>query len=85
MDSRKVAVRHDPFDLSEVQVWQGEKCYADAVPVELRVPVGGSDAPSWGEPVEWQMVVVIDDEHEMIYSCNRTLLLQKYFSTCLRG
>jgi len=32
---QKVAVRYDPFDLSEVQVWQDEKRYADAVPVEL--------------------------------------------------
>jgi transposase InsO family protein len=33
---QKVAVRYDPFDLREIQVWQDEKRCADAVPVELR-------------------------------------------------
>ena len=32
---QKVAVRYNPFNLSEIQVWQDEKRYADAVPVEL--------------------------------------------------
>jgi len=32
----KVAVHYDPFNLSEIQVWQDEKRYADAVPVGLK-------------------------------------------------
>ncbi|MEK3885675.1 Mu transposase C-terminal domain-containing protein [Paenibacillus sp. PL2-23] len=32
---RTVTLRYDPFDLSELQVWDGEQQYADAVPVEL--------------------------------------------------
>jgi transposase InsO family protein len=32
---RTVALRYDPFDLSQLQVWHGEQRYADAVPVEL--------------------------------------------------
>lgn len=32
---RTVALRYDPFDLSELQVWDGEQRYANAVPVEL--------------------------------------------------
>lgn len=33
---KRLAVRYDPFDLSEVQVWYAEKRYADAVPMDLR-------------------------------------------------
>jgi hypothetical protein len=33
---KRLAVRYDPFDLSEVQVWHAEKRYADAVPMDLR-------------------------------------------------
>lgn len=32
----KVQLRYDPFDLTAIQVWQGEKRYADARPVELK-------------------------------------------------
>jgi len=30
-----MSTSYDPFNLSEIQVWQDEKRYADAVPVEL--------------------------------------------------
>lgn len=30
-----VSLRYDPFDLTELQVWQGERRYANAVPIEL--------------------------------------------------
>ena len=36
-------MRYDPFDLREIQVWQDEKRYADAVPVELRRKRRGSE------------------------------------------
>ena len=32
---RTIVLRYDPFDLSHLQVWQEERRYADAVPVEL--------------------------------------------------
>lgn len=32
---RAVVLRYDPFDLSQLQVWDGEQRYADAVPMEL--------------------------------------------------
>lgn len=32
---RTVALRYDPFDLSQLQVWYEERRYADAVPIEL--------------------------------------------------
>jgi len=32
---KKVLLRYDPFDLSTIQVWHGEKRFQDAVPVDL--------------------------------------------------
>ena len=32
---RTVTLRYDPFDLSQLQVWDGDRRYADAVPIEL--------------------------------------------------
>jgi hypothetical protein len=31
----KVQLRYDPFDLTTIQVWQGDKRYADATPIDL--------------------------------------------------
>ena len=31
----KVQLRFDPFDLTAIQVWQGDKRYADATPIDL--------------------------------------------------
>jgi len=32
---KKVLLRYDPFDLSTIQVWHGEKRFQDAVPLDL--------------------------------------------------
>ncbi|MDD3074471.1 MAG: DDE-type integrase/transposase/recombinase [Eubacteriales bacterium] len=32
---KKILLRYDPFDLSTIQVWHGEKRFQDAVPVDL--------------------------------------------------
>jgi putative transposase len=33
---KRISLRYDPFDLTELQVWFEEKRYADAMPVELK-------------------------------------------------
>jgi len=33
---RKITLRYDPFDLSQIQVWHDGKRFADAVPLQLR-------------------------------------------------
>jgi putative transposase len=33
---RKITVRYDPYDLSQIQVWCEDKRYPDAAPIQLR-------------------------------------------------
>jgi transposase InsO family protein len=58
LSGKQVALRYDPFDLSEIEVWEGDKRYADAKPVDLtrkRHKRAVKEAPPIVEPAGEQL------------------------------
>ncbi|RXZ84037.1 hypothetical protein EBB07_02760 [Paenibacillaceae bacterium] len=80
---RSVILRYDPFDLSQVQVWDGERRFADATPVELnrrrshRAAIIDAEVPEASVAERLSFLALAEQKRQAAWSANELRFAEK--------